>query len=101
MIASKMKLNPDKTAFILVSTKINNNENFFLEIFPKKLLDQDVTPTDSARNVGVEFDKDFNLKKHKLYQIPADHATIIPDLRRLSRCTLTYKVLHNCHNFSQ
>ena len=36
----------------------------FENYFPTKLLDQDVTPTDSARNLGVEFDKDFNIKKH-------------------------------------
>ena len=44
---------------------------------PTKLLDQDVTPTDSTRNLGVEFHKDFNLKKHRLYQMSVDHATII------------------------
>ena len=34
------------------------------EIFPQNILDQDVTPTDSAGNLGVEYDKDFDFKKH-------------------------------------
>ena len=62
MIASKLKLNPDKTEFILIGTKAQRDK--FNKYFPTKLLDQDVTPTDSARNLGVEFDKDFNFKKH-------------------------------------
>ena len=61
MIASKFKLNPDKTEFILIGTKARDK---FKKNFPTKLLDQDATPTDSARNLGVEFDKDFNFKKH-------------------------------------
>ena len=61
MIASKLKLNPDKTEFILIGTK---SQDKVKKYFPTKLLDQDVTPTDSARNLGVEFDKDFNFKKH-------------------------------------
>ena len=62
MIASKLKLNPDKTEFILIGTKSQWDK--FKKYFPTKLLDQDVTPIDSAQTLGVEFDKDFNFKKH-------------------------------------
>ena len=62
MIASKLKLNPDKTEFILIGTKAQRYK--FKKYSPTKLVDQDVTPTDSARNLGVEFGKDFNFKKH-------------------------------------
>ena len=72
MIASKLILNPDKTEFILIGTK--SQQDKFKKYFPTKLLDQDVTPTDSARNLGVEFDKDFNFN---IYQKSVDHATII------------------------
>ena len=61
MIASKLKLNPDKTEFILISTKSQRDK--FKKYFPTKLLDQDVPPTDSAQNLGVEFDKDLNFEK--------------------------------------
>ena len=64
MIASKLKLNSDKTEFILIGTKSQRDK--FKKYFPTKLLDQDVTSTDSARNLGVEFD------------------------------TLPYKVIHTC-----
>ena len=83
MIASKLKLNPDKTEFILIGIKSQRDK--FKKYFPTKLLDQDVTPTDSARNLGVEFDKDFNFKKH----ISEDCRSFyyhIRDLRRLRRC---------------
>ena len=62
MIASKLILHPDKTEFILIGTKSLRDK--FRKYFPTQLLDQDVTPNDSARNLGVEFDKDFNFKKH-------------------------------------
>ena len=83
MIASKLKLNSDKTEFILVGTKSQRDK--FKKYFSTKLLEQDVTPTDSARNLGVEFDKDFNFKKHisKVCRSCYNH---IGDLRRLRRC---------------
>ena len=59
---SKLKLNPDKTELIQIGTKAQRDK--FKKYFPTKLLDQDVTPTDSARNLGVEFDKDFKFRKH-------------------------------------
>ena len=62
MIVSKLKLNPDKTEFLLVGTKSQWEK--FKKCFPTKLHDQDVTPTDPARNLEVEFDHDFNFKKH-------------------------------------
>ena len=76
-------LNPDKTEFILIGTKSQRVK--FKKYFPTKLLDEDVTPTDSARNLGVEFDKDFNFKKHisKICRTCYYH---ICDLRRLRRC---------------
>ena len=77
MIASKLKLNPDKTEFILIGTKSQRDK--LKKYFPTKLLDQDVTPTDSARKLGVEFDKDFNFKKH-------NYIKSLSIMRRLRRC---------------
>ena len=89
MIASKLKLNPDKTEFILIGTKAQRDN--FKKYFPTKLLDQDVTSTDSARNLGVEFDKYFNFKKHRPRPPPISKVFRscyyhIRDLRRLRRC---------------
>ena len=77
MIASKLKLNPDKTEFILIGTKAQRDK--FKKYFPTKWegwKDQDVTQTDSAQNLGVEFDKDSCRSCY--YHIP--------DLHRLRRC---------------
>ena len=76
-------MNPDKTEFIVIGTKSQRVK--VKKYFPTKLLDQDVTPTDSARNLGVEFDKDFNFKKHisKICRTCYYH---IRDMRRLRRC---------------
>ena len=83
MIASKLKLNPDKTEFIIIGTKSQRDK--FKKYFPAKLLDQDVTPTDAAGNLGVEFDKDFNFKKD-ISKVCRSCYYHIRDLRRLSRC---------------
>ena len=83
MIASKLKLHPGKTEFILIGTISQRDK--FKKYFPTKLLDQDVTPTDSARNLGVELDKDFNFKKH-ISKVCRSCYYHIRDLRRLHRC---------------
>ena len=72
MITSKLKLNSDKTKFILIGTKSQWEQ--IKKYFPTKLLDQDVT-TDSAQNLGVVFDNDFNFTKHISNGFA--HATII------------------------
>ena len=53
--------------------------------FPAKLSDQEITPADSARNLGVVFDGDLNFRKHisLVYRSCYYH---IRDLRRLRRC---------------
>ena len=50
--------------------------------FPAKLLDQEIAPTDSARNLGVVFDDCLNFRKHISL---ACHSCYIHirDLRRL------------------
>ena len=83
MIASKLKLNPDKTEFILISTKSQRDK--FKKISLQKKHGQDVPQTDSARNVGVEFDKDFNFKKH-ISKVCRSCYYHIRDLLRLRRC---------------
>ena len=83
MIASKLNWNPYKTEFILIGTKSQRDK--FIKYFPTKLIDQDVTPTDSARNLGVEFDKDFNFKKHISKGCRSCYYHI-HDLRHLRRC---------------
>ena len=49
MRSSKLKLNPNKTEVLLFGTKLYQKK--FLKHFPAKLLDREITPTDSAQNL--------------------------------------------------
>ena len=53
--------------------------------FPAKLLDQEITPTDSARNFGVVFDDGLNFRKH-ISLVCRSCYYHIRDLRRLRLC---------------
>ena len=52
--------------------------------FPAKL-DQEITPTDSARNLGLVFDGGLNFRKH-ISLVCRSCYYHIRDLRRLRRC---------------
>ena len=61
MRSSKLKLNPDKTEVLLFGTKLHQKE--FMKHFPAKLLDQEITTTDSARNLGNRVWRRIKTKK--------------------------------------
>ena len=83
MRSSKLKLNPDKTEFSLFGTKLHRKE--FMKHFPAKLLDQEITPTYSARNLGVMFDCGLNFRKN--ISLPCRSCYYhIRDLHRLRQC---------------
>ena len=58
MSTSKLKLNPDKTAFIVFGSKRQRDK------FPTTILGSPFCPAESVRNLGVCFDSDFSLRKH-------------------------------------
>ena len=62
MKSSKLKLNSNKTEFIIIGTKQQRHK--LSNHFPVKLLDNDISPSDSVRNLGVIFDSDFSFHKH-------------------------------------
>ena len=62
MLASKHKLNPDKTEFILFGSK-KQRERLNL-CFPIDILGNPLHPTKSVRNLGVWFHSDFFFSKH-------------------------------------
>ena len=62
MKSSKRKLNSDKTEFIIIGTKQQRHK--LSNHVPVKLLDNDICPYDSVRNLGVVFDSDFSSHKH-------------------------------------
>ena len=84
MKSSKLKLNSDKTEFIIIGTKQQRHK--LSNHFPVKLLDNDICPSDSVRNLGVVFDSDFSFHKH-ISNICKSCFYHIRDLRRIRRHT--------------
>ena len=82
MRSSKLKLNPDKTEVLLFGTNLHRKE--FMKHFPAKLLDHEIKPTESARNLRM-FDGRLNFKKH-ISLVCRSCYYHIRDLRRLRRC---------------
>ena len=61
MSTSKLKLNPDKTEFIIFGLKRQRDK---LKVcFPIDILDSPLCPVDSVKNLSVWFDSDFFLVK--------------------------------------
>ena len=58
----KLKLNPDKTEFILIGSPKNHKQ--LLPHFPINILGNQVSPAQSVRNLGVVFDSNFNFSNH-------------------------------------
>ena len=62
MFANKLKLNPDKTEFILIGSPKNRNQ--LLPHFPINILGNQVSPAQSVRKLGLVFDSNFNFSNH-------------------------------------
>ena len=62
MSASKLKLNPDKTEFIVFGSKRQRDK--LKAYFPSTILSSPHCPAGSVKNLGVWFDSDFSLSKH-------------------------------------
>ena len=62
MFTNKLKLNPDKTEFILIGSPKNRKQ--LLPHFPINILGNQVSPEQSVRNLGVVFDSNFNFSNH-------------------------------------
>ena len=62
MSASKLKLNPDKTEFIVFGSKRQRDK---LKVhFPSTILGSPLCPAEWVKNLGVRFDSNFSLSKH-------------------------------------
>ena len=57
-----LKLNPNKTEFILLSSKTQRNS--IASMLPVNILDNDLYPSDVVRNLGVMCDSDFSFTYH-------------------------------------
>ena len=59
MSSRKIKLNPDKTEFVLIGSKVQREK--ISKCFQTRLLAQKVTPSPSGRNLGIIFDTALNI----------------------------------------
>ena len=62
MTGSKLKLNPSKTEFRLIGTKLQREK--FLNYFPCLILGQYTNLSTAAKNLCVVFDSSLNFRKH-------------------------------------
>ena len=62
MSTNKLKLNPDKTEFLLIGNERQRSK--YLSMFPIELLGVETYRAKSTRNLGVILDKNFNFRSH-------------------------------------
>ena len=62
MYTNKLKLNPEKTEFMLIGNKCHRQT--FESKFPQELIGSKLSPSNSVRNLGVTFDSDFSFYQH-------------------------------------
>ena len=82
MNANKLKLNPDKTEFILFGTKSQRAK--MADCFPVDVLGNEISPTEKARNLGVVFDSDFSFS-NQVVSVCKSCFVGLRDLRRIRR----------------
>ena len=80
MSTNKLKLNPDKTEFLLVGNERQRSKS----MFPIELLGVKTNPAKSARNLGVIFDKNFTFRSH-ISVVCSSCFYHMRDLRRIRR----------------
>ena len=82
MSTNKLKLNPDKTEFLLIGNERQRSK--YLSMFPIELLGVKTNPAKSARNLGVIFDKNFTFRSH-ISAVCSSCFYHMRDLRRIRR----------------
>ena len=82
MCDNRLKLNPDKTEFLLIGHEHQRRKH--LSGFPIPLLGVDTEPASAARNLGVYFDQHFNFRNH-VSQVCRACYYHIRDLRRIRK----------------
>ena len=62
MYQNRLKLNPDKTEFLLIGN--DRQRAKYSNVFPLELMGNEVVSSSSARNLGFMFDEDFSMDSH-------------------------------------
>ena len=82
MSANKLKLNPDKTEFIVFGNKAQRSA--LSSFFPIDILGNKLVPSDTVRNLGVKFDSSLDMSQQISCVIRSCYYHI-KDLRRIRR----------------
>jgi len=82
MSVNKLKLNPDKTEFLLIGHERQRSK--YLAMFPVDFLGVKTGPVKTARNLGVTFDMNFSFRSH-VSAVCKSCRYHIRDLRRIRR----------------
>ena len=82
MSTNKLKLNPDRTEFLLIGNERQRSK--CLSMFPIELLGVKTNPAKSARNLGVIFDTNFTFRSH-ISVVCNSCFYYMQDLRRIRR----------------
>ena len=90
MNGAMLKLNPDKTEFIIIGNKTDRGE--LTKEFPVSLLQSEVSPATIVRNLGVTFDSDHSFNSHVANLCRACYYHM-RDLRRIRRFLNTESAL--------
>ena len=80
---SKLKLNADKTEFLIIGTSTQRTK--LDGFFPTHILSQSITQAALVLNIGVTFDENFNFKQHISKTCRCCFTMHIRDLRRIRR----------------
>lgn len=83
MFSNKLKLNPEKTEFLLIGHEQQRRK--YLSKFPLQLMDTSAMPARTAKNLGFVFDQSFSFGSH-VSAVCKSCRYHIRDLRRIRRC---------------
>ena len=79
---NKLKLNPDKTEFIVFGTESQRSK--LAQHFPVHILGNDIHPVNKVRNLGVIFDSSFKFSAH-ISSVCSSCSYLIRDFARIRR----------------
>ena len=82
MTTNKLKLNPNKTEFLLIGHERQRLK--YLSMFPVTLLGSETHPSKTVRNLGIVFDEKFNFRTH-INNVCKLFYCHIRDLRRIRK----------------
>mgnify|MGYP001813391687 CR=1 FL=1 len=82
MFQNKLKLNPDKTEFLLIGNERQRGK--YSTLFPISLMGVETMPSKSVKNLGATFDQNFNFKSH-ISKLCSSCYYHIRDLRRIRK----------------